>query len=193
MIIAYYSHRLPAHHDMGSIRARAGERGPLWEDVPGLYFKGFLLREKGHFSAIANNYSSLYLWRQDDGFRDFLVSGRYKVVTDSFGRADIKTWFALDARRGRGKYARFAYRQDVAIPLDADLAAVFASEIAQNREVAARSGIVVAAVGLDTQNWTFTRILLSEHEPTGGETATSYEILYLARPLLETLPKAEVL
>jgi hypothetical protein len=193
MIIAYYSHRLPAHHDMGSIRARARERGPLWEDVPGLYFKGFLLREKGRYSAIANNYSSLYLWRQDDGFRDFLVSGRYKVVTDSFGRADIKTWFALDTRRGCGKHARFAYRQDVAIPLDADLAAVFASEIAQNREVAARSGIVAAAVGLDTQNWTFTRILLSEHEPTGDETATTYEILHLARPLLETLPKAEAL
>jgi hypothetical protein len=193
MIIAYYSHRLPAHHDVGSIRARARERGPLWEDVPGLYFKGFLLREKGHFGAIANNYSSLYLWCQDDGFRDFLVSGRYKVVTDSFGRAHIKTWFALDARRGRGQDARFAYRQDVAIPQDADLTAVFASEIARNREVAARSGTVAAAVGLDAQNWTFTRIVLSEHEPTGGETATSYEILYLARPHLETLPKAGAL
>jgi Domain of unknown function (DUF4865) len=193
MIIAHYSHRLPANYDVGVIRTRAKERGPLWDAVPELYFKGFLLREAGRYGAIANSYSSLYLWRQDDGFRDFLVSGRYKVVTDSFGRADIKTWFALDARRGRGKYARFAYRQDVAIPLDVDLAAVFASEIAQNREVAARSGIVAAAVGLDTQNWTFTRIQLSEHEPTGGETATTYEILYLARPLLETLPKAEAL
>jgi hypothetical protein len=47
MIIAHYSHRLPAHCDAGLIRARVKERGLLWDTVPELYFKGFLLRESG--------------------------------------------------------------------------------------------------------------------------------------------------
>ena len=188
MIIAHYSHRLQSNHDIGLIRARAKERGPLWDNIPELYFKGFLLREKGRFGAIANNYSSLYLWRQDEGFRSFLVDGRYQSVTDTFGRAEIQTRFALDARRGAGRDARFAIKEELDIPLDADLTATFASEIERNREISERSGAVVATVGVDTQAWKFTRVLLTEHEPTGNEAGTSYEILYLAKPLLETLP-----
>jgi hypothetical protein len=189
MIIAHYSHRLPANYDIGLIRTRAKERGPLWDDVPELYFKGFLLREKGRYGAIANSYSSLYLWRHDEAFRDFLLSGRYKVVTDAFGRAEIQTRFALDARKGQAHHARFVIKEDLDIPLDADLTAVFASEIERNREIAERSTTVAAAVGVDTQNWKFTRVVLTEHEPTGNEAGTSYEILHLARPLLETLPR----
>jgi len=34
-------------------------------------------------------------------------------------------------------------------------------------------------------------VLLSEKEPTGREQGTAYQILYLAKPLLETLPSAE--
>ncbi|SFJ47836.1 protein of unknown function [Bosea sp. OK403] len=193
MIIAHYTHRLPANHDIGLIRARARERGPLWDAVPELYFKGFLLREAGRHGAIANNYSSLYLWRQDEAFREFLVSGRYKVVTESFGRAEIQTRFALDARKGTGREARFAYREDLLIPPDADLTAIFTGEIELNRALASRPGTVAATIGVDTANWTLTRLLLSEQEPSGNEGGTSYEILHLARPLLDSLPQAAAL
>lgn len=190
MTIAHYIHRLPADYDIGIIRSRAKERGALWNDVPELHFKGFLLRERGRFGAIASSYSSLYLWRTDAAFRDFMVSGRYKVVTDSFGRADIQTRFSLDARRGRADEARFVYKQDLSIPIDADLTAAIAAEIARNRAVAERAGTVAAVVGVDPQNWTFTRILLSEQEPTGDGDAVAYEVLHLARPLFESLPLA---
>jgi hypothetical protein len=191
MIMAHYAHRLPTTLDVGLIRARAQERGPLWDAIPGLYFKGFLLREKGRYGAIAHNYSSFYLWQQDDAFRDFLVSGRYKTVTDSFGRADIETRFVLDARKGNGRDARFAFRQDLDIPLDDDLTKAFERAIARNRETAMQSGIVAAAVGVDPQNWKFTRFILSETAPSGSEAGTGYEVLYLAKPLLETLARGD--
>ena len=110
MFIAHYGHRLPADYDLSIIRNRAAQRGALWDDVPELYFKGFLLRERGQYGAISNEYSSLYLWQRDQSFRDALVGGRYKTVTDSFGRAAIETRVALDARRGGGRVARFAYK-----------------------------------------------------------------------------------
>jgi len=191
MIIAHYAHRLPANYDIGIIRDRAKARGGMWDAVPELYFKGFLLRERGRLGAVANNYSSLYLWRADDAVRDFLTSGRFDGVTDSFGRPQIETRFALDARKGSATDARFAYTDERDIPIDADLTATFAAEIERNRARAREPGTVAAAVGVDTRNWKLTRVLLSERSPDVAAHATAYEILYLARPLLATLPTAD--
>ncbi|WP_024506626.1 DUF4865 family protein [Bradyrhizobium sp. ARR65] len=189
MIIVHYGHRLPANYDIALIRKRAAERGHLFDAVPELHFKAFLLRERGQFGAIASEYSSLYLWRQGQGFRNFLVEGRYKSVTDSFGRAAIETRVALDARKGSGRAARFLYKQEQDIPLDADLTSAFAAEIERNHAVAQEPGTVAAAVGVDVQNWKFTRVLLSEHAPNGDKGGVAYQVLYLAKPLLETLSR----
>ncbi|KAA0076742.1 DUF4865 family protein [Tardiphaga sp. P9-11] len=188
MIVAHYEHRLPADYDLGLIRSRAQERGPLWDAKPELYFKGFLLRESGRFGATTSSYSSLYLWRHDEAFRDFLVNGGYKIVVDMFGRARIETRVALDARKGAGREARFAYRQDVAIPPDADLAAAMTGEIERNADLSARAGIVAAVIGLDAEKWVFIRVLLSENEQT--DAGACYQILHLAQPLLDRLPHA---
>jgi hypothetical protein len=191
MIIAHYANRPPKNYDLGFIRALIKERAPVWDARPELYFKAFMLREAGRFGAIANSFSSLYLWRQDEAYRDWLVSGGYKIVTDPFGRAEIETRFALDARKGPGHQANFLYTEDLDIPLDADLTAAFAREIERNRVIAAQSDTVAAAVGVDTRNWKFTRVLLSTNEPNGNENTVAYQILHLARPLLDTLPKGD--
>jgi hypothetical protein len=191
MIIAHYGTRLPKNYDHGFIRALTKERAPVWDARPELYFKAFLLREAGRFGAIANSFSSLYLWRQDGAYRDWLVSGGYKIFTDPFGRGEIETRFALDAREGPGNEARFVYTEDLDIPFDADLTAALAREIERNREIAAQSDTVAAAVGVDTRNWKFTRILLSTNEPSGNENTVAYQILHLARSLLDTLPKGD--
>jgi Domain of unknown function (DUF4865) len=192
MLFAHYSHRLPADYGIGLIRKRAKGRGPLWDAIPELHFKAFLLRERGSFGAIASEYSSLYLWRNDEGFRNFLVDGRYRVVTDSFGRAGIETRVVLDAHKGSGREARFLYKQEQEIPLDADLTSAFAHEIERHREVARRPGAVAAAVAVDAERWKFTRVLLSENEPGGQEEGAAYQVLYLAQPLLAELPAATI-
>jgi hypothetical protein len=191
MIIAYYANRLPENYDLGPIRTLTRERGPIWDVRPELYFKAFLLREAGRFGAIATSFSSLYLWRQDGAYRDWLVSGGYKIVTDRFGRGEIETRVALDARKGPGHDARFVTMEDLDIPPDADLTAAFAREIERNRQIAAQSDTVAATVGVDTQNWKFTRILISTNEPNGNENTVAHQILHLAQPLLDTLPKAD--
>src|SRR5437763_16631201 len=87
MIVVHYAHRMPADYDLGALRRWLKDRGAVWDAVPELYFKAFLLREVGRFGATANNFSSLYLWQQDKAFRDWLVRGGYEVVTDIIGRA----------------------------------------------------------------------------------------------------------
>jgi hypothetical protein len=191
MIIAHYRHRLPENYDDGPIRALTKERSPLWDARPELYFKAFLLRQAGRSGAIANSFSSLYLWRQDGAYRDWLVNGGYKTVTNVFGRAEIETHFALDARKGPGYQARFGYTEDLDIPLDGDLTAAFAREIERNREIAAQRDTVASTVGVDTRNWKITRIQLSTNEPNGNGNTVAYQILHLARPFLDTLPKGD--
>ena len=188
MIIAHYAHRLPADYDLGALRRWLAERGAVWDAVPEFHFKAFLLREAGRFGAIANSFSSLYLWQHDKAFRDWLVRGGYKVVTDVMGRADIETYVALDAFRGRASEARFLYREDIAIPLDADLAAVFAEEIERARDRAAQPDAVAAVAGLDPHDWTLVRVLLSEDEPGASARGTAHQIAHLSRPLLDALP-----
>src|SRR5579863_5355988 len=100
MILARYAHRLTAEYDIGIIRARAQRIAAGWDAVPDLHFKAFLLREKGKDGALANSYSSLYLWRREEALRDFLTTGRFRVVTESFGRPAIDVRLPVDARRG---------------------------------------------------------------------------------------------
>lgn len=191
MLIAHYTHRLPADYDLNIIRRRAAERGKLWDATPRLHFKGFLLREAGQLGAIGHSYSSLYLWQDDQGLRDFLLQNKYRTVTDSFGRADIDTRIVLDARRGTGKEARYAQTEEIDIPLDQDLGQAYAQELDHNRAVAAQTGVVAAAVGVDTTTWRITRIALREsHQEDAPKHAVTYEVLHLAKPLLDQLPTA---
>ncbi|WP_346913126.1 DUF4865 family protein [uncultured Roseibium sp.] len=147
MMIAHYAHRLPAHYDMSLIRSRANERGGRWSAVPELYFKAFLVREIGCLGAVANEYSSLYLWRQEDAFRKFLCDGGFDVVTRSFGRPSIRTYVAIEARRGTGTAPKFLSTKECDIPVDADLTAALASEAAWCRDVSSAQGTVAATVG----------------------------------------------
>ncbi|MEA1648193.1 DUF4865 family protein [Nitrospirillum sp. BR 11164] len=191
MLIAHYSHRLTADHDLDILRKRAETNAARWAAMPELYFKGFLLREAGRHGAIANAYSALYLWRHDAAFRDFLVHNRYKTVTDTFGRADIDVRVALDARRGRARDARFAVVDNVPIGVDTALGGLWADEIALNREVADDEATVAATVGVDARTWTLTRVRLTAEAPVNPPaTAVTYQVLRLARPLLETLPSS---
>ncbi|KAB1584539.1 DUF4865 family protein [Burkholderia cepacia] len=187
MLTAYYAHRLPADYDLDIIRHRVRERGKLWDDTPDLVFKGFLLREAGRYGATENGYASFYLWHNEQAFAGFVTGGRYRVVTDSFGRAPIDVQVALDARKGSASTGRFVRLEAVDIPADADLKATLAREVARNREVAARQGVVAAAVSLDSLRWRLTRAVVTEHEPDDGGAGTVYQVLHLASPLLDSL------
>jgi hypothetical protein len=187
MILSFYSHRLPYNYDVGLIRTRAKQGGPNWDQLPDLHCKGFLLREAGRHGAMTSSYSSQYLWRNDSALREFFAGDRFDNVASSFGRPDVHTQLALDARRGKGATPRFAYRTEVLIPIDADLHAAYESEIAHNRELAAQPGAVLAAVGVDVGKWTFTRVLYSEKELPESDVGTAYEVLYFARPHFDAL------
>ena len=192
MLTAHYLHRLPSDYDLNAIRTRGKARGALWDDAPDLYFKGFLLREAGKHGAIENSYSSLYLWRSDQAFADFLLADRYRNVTNTFGRAQIETRLVLAAHKGRALQTAFVFEETVEIARDADLGAALTREVARNKAATAQPGVVAAVTALDTVGWRFSRYLLTEHEEAKpGDTAVAYEAVHLSQPLLSTLPDGQ--
>lgn len=159
MLTAYCLHRLPADYDTDIVCARAQTRGKRWDDAPDLHFKAFLLRERGKYEA-----TDTVMWRHAQAFREFLTKGHYRNVTDSFGRAGIRSC-RIDARKGRAKTARFAYVQETELSADCNVDVLLERQIQCNREQADRADVVAAVDSLDALNRKVARLLLSEFEP----------------------------
>ncbi|GJE46503.1 DUF4865 family protein [Methylobacterium soli] len=182
MLVKHYRHRLPADYPMARIRGRIAERGPSWDETPGLGFKAFVVRERGRLGAEENAYASLYLWREAGAALDFLTDARFASVVETFGRPRIDTWLALDARAAPAGPARTLIREAVGIEPGTDLRALRAGEAERNRAALARDGRLAVVSAVDAGAWRLLRLTLSPEPPARSEQAGAYEILHLARP-----------
>jgi Domain of unknown function (DUF4865) len=187
MVVKQYLHRLPADYDIGRIRARAAERGPMWDAVPGLALKAFIVQERGQHGAVRNAYSSLYLWHRVDAILDFIFDDRFRSVIDTFGRPTIKSWLPLDVRRGTANRPTFVTCEHEDIPRHASLAGLRKTEIDRNRETANQPATHASIVALDLAAWQLARFTLTTAIPELSATAESFEIAYLATPELSAV------
>ncbi|MEL7938763.1 DUF4865 family protein [Pseudomonas delhiensis] len=189
MFAMQYSHRLPAEHDMGTIRQRAASKGPHWDAWPGLACKAFVLQEKGRHGAEGNLYASVYLWQEPAAAAAFLASEAFQGVIDSFGRPAVETWLPLDARRGPAfdRPARSLYREELPLS-DRGAAALRDGALAAGEALLGREDVLAAWVVADLQRWTLLRFSLSAEALEARAGSLGYEVLYLARPGLERLP-----
>ncbi|NWB47339.1 DUF4865 family protein [Pseudomonas gingeri] len=187
MFAKQYSHRLPANYDLGLIRSRAAELGPLWDDAQGLIFKAFIAEERGVFGAQANLYSSVYLWSDPSAAAGFLMDERFQRVIDSFGRPDIEAWLPLDLQLGSAPRARALYREALPFDAEADRVQLLATEVQRNQAIVRQDDTVAVFLALDTAAWQLIRITLSSSEPDRRRVGKAYEVLYLAQPGLEQL------
>lgn len=182
MLAIHYAHRLPADYDMSLIRHRAADRGPLWDELPGLVFKVFAGRERGVHGARHNLYASVYLWADPAAAGQFLMGQAFDAVIDSFGRPSIDSWLPLDWRPGRVAQARTLYRE--ALPIDplVERELLLAAEVERNQAIAADADTCAVFVALDLHAWELVRFTLSASAAVPRAGAEAYEVLYLAQP-----------
>lgn len=189
MFAMQYSHRLPADYDMQTIRQRAAQRGPLWDDTEGLVVKAFVSQERARHGATGHLYASIYLWHDASAATRFLMGERFQAVIDSFGRPRVETWLPLDAcaGAGRSRQALSLRREELAIDAAADRAALLAAETEANRQSAMQADTVAVWTALDLSNWRSVRFTLSARAIETVDGATVYEVLHLAKPGLGQL------
>jgi len=181
MFAMQYGFDFPATFDMGTIRARAADIGPRFNDLPGLYHKAFLV---GHDApGIANRYTPFYLWRDVDGLMGFLQSDAFKAVSAHFGRPAVQRWNQVAFVEGAalGGEPRFAVQEFVGLAPDADLARVRDDEAARLDRLAGAAGLQSAFVGLDPATWQLVRVSLWTDRPVEA-TGRVFDVAFLSRP-----------
>ncbi len=181
MFAKQYSHRLPADYDMGVIRRRAAQLGPLWDRTEGLLFKAFIAQEHGQGPGVGHLYASVYLWSDPLQAADFLLGERFQKVLDNFGRPHIESWLPLDMQRGPAQGALSLYREEWALAPGADRAGVLAQAKQRNLQVAGSRDTFAVFLALEVQAWRLVRFTLSADALDVDHTGVGYEVLYLAQ------------
>ncbi|MGW6912651.1 DUF4865 family protein [Kitasatospora sp. NPDC054939] len=175
-----YEFTLPAGHDMGTIRRRVADKGPLTDDFPGLAYKAFLIRERGVDGSPVNQYAPSYLWRTGDGMAAFLTGPGFRTLCADFGRPAVRHRPALGFRPGPavGLAPRAALRTTTALSEDADLTA-----LPDGSEFADGPGLHSTTLSLDTERWELVRLSLW-HGDAPDLPGVRYQVLHLSRPEL---------
>jgi hypothetical protein len=83
MLAMHYAIPLKGSDQVAAIRARAAERGPGFDDMPGLGVKLFLVDPTNPC------YATFYLWRRAEAALGFLEGPFFKALCETFGRPEV--------------------------------------------------------------------------------------------------------
>ena len=83
MLAMHYKIPLADAAATARVRARAAERGPLFDGMPGLAHKLFLV------DPIDPCYATFYLWREPEAALRFLNGPFFAALSETFGRPDV--------------------------------------------------------------------------------------------------------
>jgi hypothetical protein len=184
-----YETTLPAAHDMGLVRARIAEKGPLTDGLPDLGVKAYLVRERGVDGSPVNQYAPFYLWTGPRGMNHFLWDGGFRSFSDAFGRPRVAQYLGLGFARGPafGATPRGASRRTEPIPPDAEPAPILARALEELQERARLPGLHASALLIDTRGWAVVHFALWA-QAAPAEAGTRYQVWHLSAPHLAALP-----
>ena len=189
MFAMQYGFDLPDDFDMGTIRVRVAERGRGFDHLSGLFQKAFLISEVSKQPEQGNRYCPMYLWQDPTGMSDFLLSDKFRAVSQTFGRPVVTTWTPVSFSRGEAVDAVpvSATQQFIPIAHGADVAEACSRERRLLQADAVLPGLHSAFLGLDANAWQLMRF----HLWTGAvrtKEGSRFEVLHLSAPGLHPPP-----
>lgn len=187
-----YRITLPADYDMGVIRRRVADKGPLLDDFPGLGQKAYLVRERGVDGSPVNEYAPFYLWHTPEGMNSFLWGPGFAQLAADFGRPAVEHWTGLGFHRGAaaGRTPRCATRRAWRIAPGAAPAPAVEAALGELERTAADPGVHSTALAVDPRRWELVHFTLREDAApaSGAPGEDRYQVLHLSRPGLDALP-----
>ncbi len=117
MIAMQYKIKLPNNYDMNIIRRRVSDNGKKTDGFQDLLFKAYLISENESTLENGNEYSPLYLWKNNEGMNKFIFDGFYDNILKSFGwqKISIGVPLLLEMNINFSK-SKFAFEIEKEIP-----------------------------------------------------------------------------
>ncbi|PVE04848.1 DUF4865 family protein [Streptomyces scopuliridis] len=182
MHVMQYEITLPADYDMGIIRKRVAEKGPLLDDFPGLGLKAYLIRERGDDSPV-NQYAPFYVWTTHAGMNSFLLGPGFAGIVRDFGRPEVQHGSGLVHLEGpaHASVPRTAVRRRQPVPEGTALSALAEEAVRETERLAGLDGVVCATLALDPRHWELSQFTLWAHD-TPRAVGDHYQVLRLSQP-----------
>jgi len=193
MLAMQYAFPLADDYDMAQIRRRVVEKGPLFDDYPGLVQKAFLCNDvTGQIPGqilgdrIGNEYAAFYLWESDKAAKDFILSDAFKAVSVAFGRPRVQSWQVIAQHSRGGGAPRFAVQESETLNGAADVGLIALAERQAVAPAFQQPGLHSYVAALDLYRWELVRFSLwreaRDAAAARNGNSRSYEVLHLSAP-----------
>lgn len=181
MLAMQYTIQLAEDYDTGLIRKRVEERSKLFDALPGLAHKSYLLNEADRI------YAPFYVWEDMAEARNFMLNDLFRGVIKTFSRPRIRTWTILDRKYGNKNLTPgFAVREIDVIPPEENLEEMFERELAIQATLMAHEDLHYHIIAVDPDRWEIMRYSLWASAESAGaldsDCIQTYEVLHLSEP-----------
>ena len=179
MIAMQYTIPLAMNFDIRSIYRRVEERATLFEDLPGLSHKSYLLCEEDRL------YAPFYIWDNIHEAQNFMLDHLFRGVIETFSRPRIRTWFILLQQTGSSpELPTYALQEMDAIAPEENLEALVATERKRKHDLLQHDGLHSYVVALDPDRWEIMRYGLwanaDQAVTSGADRVQSYKVLHVS-------------
>lgn len=184
-----YEITLPADYDMRIIHERVRTKGALLDDLPGLGFKAYGIRERGMDGSTLNQYSPFYLWVDTSAMSHFLWGGGgFGGIIGSFGRPQVQHWTGIRFLTGPaiGATPTRAVKHTRSIGHEEDPQSAVSQALERAEATARRSGVHSITVAVDPLRWQLLEYAMFQDE-TPQTDSPRYRVLHLSTPQLQLL------
>lgn len=163
MITMQYNITLPSDYDMNIIRDRVSNNGSKTDGFPGLEMKAYLIAEKGRYCNHENQYAPFYLWQNTDGMNQFLLSGPFQNILDSFGFPQVKHWIVLHSFVKKKQCEQWALIKKIPIMPYSDFSSMCDNELENFESWKADDGTLAYVTCYSPATWELCRFHLSSN------------------------------
>lgn len=179
MLAMQYTIQLPHGYDMNLIRARVKERIALFENLPGLAHKSYLMNEADRI------YAPFYVWNDFQQARGFMLNDLFRGVVQSFSRPRVRNWTILDHRYGNASITPgYAVREADIIPQEEALDAVVKREMQAQAKLLENDNLFFHVIALDPDRWELMRFSLWRDRASAfaqsADMIQTYDVLHVS-------------
>ena len=179
MLAMQYSIQLPEDYDLQLIHERVAQRSKLFDSLPGMSHKAYLLDEADKI------YAPFYIWSDVEEAQKFLFDDLFTGVIRAFRRPRVRTWFTLAKGAGASKNTPLiAVKEIDIIPPESVLEDVVKAERAEHAALLADyPQACFRCVAFDADRWEIVRYTLwdTDKPPVkpGADCVENYRVLHV--------------